>query len=152
MGVHLGVCEFTPSQSPVFSGVYVTFVLHSQSAPLHALALVMSPRLKSWHEWLLLLQKIDFKVVYKLGRVHFLLDHLSRISHGELVERVDDKLFNVHLFNVRVDWYGPIIKYLKKGYFDSNVPKEENSQIVIKAKSYTLYDGQLYKLKLDGVI
>jgi hypothetical protein len=87
-----------------------------------------------------------------LGRIHFLLDHLSIISHGELVKRVYDKLFDVHLFNVKVDWYGPIIKYLKKGYFDSNVPKKENSQIVIKAKSYTLYDGQLYKLKLDGVI
>ncbi len=92
-----------------------------------------------------------------MGRIHFLLDHLFKINHGELVngelvERVDDKLFDVHLFNVRVDWYGPIIKYLKKGYFDSNVPKEENSQIVIKARSYTLYDGQLYKLKLDGVI
>jgi hypothetical protein len=26
---------------------------------------------------------------------------------------------------VGVDWYGPIIKYLKKGYFDIDVPKEE---------------------------
>jgi hypothetical protein len=91
-------------------------------------------------------------MIYKSGRVHFLLDHLSRINHGELVERIDNKLFDLHLFNVRVDWYGPIIKYLKKGYFDSNVPKEENSQIIIKARSYTLYDRQLYKLKLDGVI
>ncbi len=51
-----------------------------------------------------------------------------------------------------VDWYGPIIEYLKKGYFDNNVPKEERSQIVIKARPYTLYDGQLYKLESDGVL
>ncbi len=51
-----------------------------------------------------------------------------------------------------VDWYGPIIKYLKKGYFDIDVHKEEISQIVIRVKPYTLYDGQLYKLGLDGVL
>jgi hypothetical protein len=53
---------------------------------------------------------------------------------------------------VGVDWYGPIIKYLKKGYFDNDVPKEERSWIIIRARPYTLYDGQLYKLRLDGVL
>ncbi len=43
-------------------------------------------------------------------------------------------------------------RYLKKGYFDIDVPKEEKSRIIIKARPYTLYDGQLYKLKLDGVL
>jgi hypothetical protein len=68
---------------------------------------------------------------------------MFKISHGELAERVDDQLPNVHLFNVGVIWYGPIIQYLKKGYFNSNVPKEERSRIVIRARPYTLYDGQL---------
>jgi hypothetical protein len=52
---------------------------------------------------------------------------LSKISHGELAQGVDDQLLNVHLFNVGVIWYGPIIEYLKKGYFDNNVLKEEGS-------------------------
>jgi len=43
------------------------------------------------------------KIVYKLGQVHFLPKHLSKISHGELVEGVDDQLPNAHLFNVGVD-------------------------------------------------
>jgi hypothetical protein len=90
--------------------------------------------------------------VYKLGRVHFLLDHLSNISHGEPIEGVDDHLLDAHLFNVGIDWYGPIIEYLRKGYFDNNVPKKERSWIVKRAKSYTLYDRQLYKLGLDGVL
>jgi hypothetical protein len=51
-----------------------------------------------------------------------------------------------------VDWYGPIIKYLKKGYFDNNVPEEERSRIVLGAKPYTLYDIQLYKLGPNGVL
>jgi hypothetical protein len=53
---------------------------------------------------------------------------------------------------VGVDWYGLIIEYLKKRHFDINVLKEEKHQIVIKARLYTLYDGQLYKLGPDGVL
>jgi hypothetical protein len=53
---------------------------------------------------------------------------------------------------VGVDWYGQIIEYLKKRYFDDDVPKEERSQIVIRARPYTLYNGQLYKLGPDGVL
>jgi hypothetical protein len=78
-------------------------------------------------KWLLLLQKFDFKVVYKSSWVHFLLNHLSKISHGEPIERLDDQWLDTHLFNVGVDWYGLIIKYLKKWYFDNDVPKEERS-------------------------
>jgi hypothetical protein len=77
--------------------------------------------------WLLLLQEFDFKVVYKLNKVHFLSNHLSRINHGEPAEAVDDQLLDAHLFTVGVDWYGPIIKYLKIKYFDYNVLKEERS-------------------------
>jgi hypothetical protein len=40
--------------------------------------------------WLLLLQEFDFKIVYKLNKVHFLPDHLSRTNHGEPTKRVDD--------------------------------------------------------------
>ncbi len=96
--------------------------------------------------WIWLLQEFDFKVVYKPGRVHFLLDYLSKISHEEPTKGVDDQLPNIHLFNVGVDCYGQIIEYLKKGYFDNDVNKEEKSQIVIRARPYTLYDRQLYKL------
>jgi hypothetical protein len=77
--------------------------------------------------WFLLLQEFDLKIVYKPNKVHFLPNHLSRISHGELAKGVDDQLPNAHLFIVGVDWYGPIIEYLKKKYFDYNVLKEKRS-------------------------
>ncbi len=38
--------------------------------------------------WFLLLQEFDFKVVYKPSRIHFVLDHLSQIGHGELTTGV----------------------------------------------------------------
>jgi len=48
------------------------------------LYLVNKLTVSSWiAKWLLMLQEFDFKVVYKLGQVHFLPNHLFRISHGE---------------------------------------------------------------------
>ncbi len=44
--------------------------------------------------WLLLLQEFDFKIIFKLGWVHFLPNQLSRISHGELAIGVEDQFPN----------------------------------------------------------
>jgi hypothetical protein len=32
---------------------------------------------------------------------------------------------NAQLFGIEIDRYGQIIDYLKKGYFDDNMPKED---------------------------
>jgi len=53
--------------------------------------------------WLLLLQELDFKVIFKPGRVHFLLDQLSKINHGEPTIGVEDQLPNAQLFNIEID-------------------------------------------------
>jgi hypothetical protein len=75
-----------------------------------------------------------------------LLDHLSRINHGKLVERIKDHLFDAHLFNMKVGGYGSIVKYLTKGYFDNDIPKIKKNYITIKAKPYdTLYDDLFYR-------
>jgi hypothetical protein len=51
----------------------------------------------------LLLQELDFKVIFKPGRVHFLLDQLSRINHGEPTIGVEDQLLNAQLFGIELD-------------------------------------------------
>ncbi len=103
-------------------------------------------------KWLLLLQEFDFKIIFKLGRVQFLPNQLSKINHGKLTIGVEDQLADAQLFGIIIDWYGQIIEYLKKGYFDDNMPKEERSLWVIKARPYTLYDAHLHKLGLDGIL
>jgi hypothetical protein len=51
MGVHLGVWRFIPSQSLTLSEAWnVTFRLPFWPAPSQALALVTSPKLRSWHK------------------------------------------------------------------------------------------------------
>jgi hypothetical protein len=49
VGVHFKVCGFIPSHSRTPRNVSVTLGLHFRLAPLHALALVVSPRLWLWH-------------------------------------------------------------------------------------------------------
>jgi hypothetical protein len=102
--------------------------------------------------WLLLLQEFDLKVVYKSSWVHFVLDQLFHISHGELVIGVKNQLFNAMLFIVGMDWYGPILEYLQKGYFNNNITKEKRSHNIVKLRPYTLYHGVLYKLGPDNVL
>jgi hypothetical protein len=74
---------------------------------------LMNKPIITWQiaRWILLSQEFDFEVIYKLSRIHLLFNHLSRISHGELVEGIKDHLSDAHLFNMKVDWYGSIIKY-----------------------------------------
>jgi hypothetical protein len=40
--------------------------------------------------WLSLLEEFNLKVVYKLGRVHFLPNHLFKIGHGEPAVGIKD--------------------------------------------------------------
>lgn len=68
--------------------------------------------------------RIQFQNILQIGQIHFVLNQLSWMNHGELVMRVEDQLLNAILFIVGIDWYGPIVEYLKKGYFEHDIPKE----------------------------
>ncbi len=57
--------------------------------------------------------------------MHFIPNQLSKINHGKLVIGVKNQLSNVQLFGIEIYYYGQIIDYLKKGYFDDNMPKEK---------------------------
>ncbi len=68
---------------------------------------------------------------------------IFQISHGESIIGAKDHLPNTTIFSIRIDWYEPIIKCLRKGYLVDNTPKKERNQNTIKSKPYTLHDGQL---------
>jgi hypothetical protein len=54
-------------------------------------------------KWLLLLQEFDFKVIFKLGHVHFLPNQLSIINHGEPTIGVENQLPNAQLCSIESD-------------------------------------------------
>lgn len=72
-----------------------------------------------------------------------------RITHDESSWGVEDQLLDASLFTVSIDWYGLVKEYLKKWYFENDVPKEERKCITIKAWPYTLQNNILYKLRPD---
>jgi hypothetical protein len=74
-------------------------------------------------------------------------DQLSWISHGEPTIRVKDQLFDVILFTMGINWYGPILESLQKRYFEKDKPKVERSRIMVKSKPYILHDNFLYKAR-----
>ncbi len=61
-------------------------------------------------------------------------------------------MLDATLFTIGVEWCVLIIKYLKKWYFDDDIPKEERSKIVIKSKPYTLYNEKLHKLGPNNIL
>jgi len=62
--------------------------------------------------WLLLLQEFNFKVIYKLGKVHFIPNQLLRTTNGKHAISVEDQLLDVTIFLLTIDWYTPIRVYL----------------------------------------
>jgi hypothetical protein len=58
---------------------------------------------------------------------------LSWITHGESLHGIKDYLLDTNLFTINIDWYGPIMENLEKGYFEHDIPKEERKHITIKA-------------------
>lgn len=69
----------------------------------------------------IIIVEFNFKVIYKLGKVHVVLDQLSHARNGEPAVGVEDQLFDVVFFLIVADWYTPIKKYLCKGYFKDDV-------------------------------
>ncbi len=62
------------------------------------LCFVKKPIVTGWiARWLLLLQEFDFTIIFKRRHVHFLLNKLSKINHGELAIRVEDQLLDAQL-------------------------------------------------------
>ena len=53
--------------------------------------------------WLLLIQKFDFEIIVKLGRLNVGPDHLSRIEIGEEPTNIEDELPVVQLFRVEME-------------------------------------------------
>jgi len=67
--------------------------------------------------------------------LHFVLDQLSHAKNGELAIGVEDRLLDVALFLLIIDWYALIKEYLLKGYFKDDVPQKERKCLTIKIKT-----------------
>jgi len=92
-------------------------------------------------------------VIVRLGKKNVGPDHLSQLESGEELIDIKDDLPNAHLFGVEaihIDLVD-IEKFLHIGKAPDGFSKKKKSIITIKEASFTLINGQLYKLGIDEV-
>jgi hypothetical protein len=54
--------------------------------------------------WLLLFLEYDFKIVYKQGRSHLMVDALSRLSNQIKPIGIPNQTCDAHLFTLQLEW------------------------------------------------
>ena len=104
--------------------------------------------------WMLLLQEYNFEVVYKPGRSHVMVDHLSRIESGEDSSGVQDQFPYASLFMVQMqpfkNWQAPFIEHLTYGRLLSALatPQEQDRfrQREAQASQYLRQNTRVYSL------
>ncbi len=66
-------------------------------------------------KWLLLFLEYDFKIVYKLGRSHLMVDALHGLPNHIEPVGILDQTYDVHLFTLQPQWLQSVYEYLSKG-------------------------------------
>ena len=80
----------------------------------------------------------------KKETTHQRADHLSRLTHGEEPQGVDDDLPDAYLFNLEMvpRWAEDVIPFLT---FGMNLDERSSELDVRQARSFKLIAGRLYK-------
>ena len=101
-------------------------------------------------QWLLLFLEFDFKVIYKPGKTHSVVDALSRNKGAEPATGIPDQTTDAQLFSTQPDWIHPIIDYLQTGTFPLNMTKEARKRLAYRAIPFQLVQGKLYRRGIDS--
>ena len=100
--------------------------------------------------WLLLFLEFDFKVIYKPGKTHGVVDALSYNEGAEPATRIPDQTTDAQLFSMQPDWIHPIIDYLQTGTFPPSMTKEVRKCLAYRAIPFQLVQGKLYRQRKDS--
>jgi hypothetical protein len=52
----------------------------------------------------LIIYRVDFKIVYKLGKSHLMANELSRLPNHTKLVGVPDQTYDAHLFTLQHEW------------------------------------------------
>ena len=104
--------------------------------------------------WLLLFQEFEFEVIIRPSKENVGPDHLSKVESGEDPTGIDDDLPDAHLFRVEEipAELEEIGQYLQEGKSLDHYSEKKKKILTIKVTPYTLINGNLYKLGLDGIL
>ncbi len=63
-------------------------------------------------KWLLLFLAYDFKIVYKPGRSHLMVDALIRLPNQTKPIGIHDQTCDVHMFTLQPEWLQSVYEYI----------------------------------------
>ncbi len=62
--------------------------------------------------WLLLFLEYDFKIIYKLGRSHLMVDALNRLPNHTKLVGILDQTCDVYMFTLQLEWLQSVYEYI----------------------------------------
>jgi hypothetical protein len=100
--------------------------------------------------WLLLFLGYDFTVVYKLGKTHVVIDALSKLPNITEPTSVHDQTTYSNMFYTKPKWLNDVKENLKIRQIESMLLVQHKQRLVMKAKPFTLRNGELYRMGQDN--
>lgn len=84
--------------------------------------------------------------------MHQRANHLSRLTHGEAVDGIDDDIPDAYLFNIEMvpRWSSSFVSILSIGLHGVQSPRIK--QLIQDSASFVLLAGCLYKYGKDGIL
>ena len=115
--------------------------------------LVNKPQVSSrLARWLLLFLEFDFKLIYKPGKTHGVVDALSRNKGAKPATGIPDPTIDAQLLSIQPYWIHPIIEYLQTGIFPPSMTKEARKRLAYRAIPFHLVQGKLYRQGKDSIL
>ncbi len=100
--------------------------------------------------WLLLFLEYDFTVMYKLGRIHVVVDALSRLPNITEPTSVFNQTRYANLFYIELEWLNEVKEFLKTRQIEGMLSVQQKQRLVKRAEPFTLKNGELYIMGQDN--
>jgi hypothetical protein len=99
-------------------------------------------------------QENDFEIIVKPGRMKKVLDHLSKLEHGEEPTSLEDTLPDAQVLTIRNidDHFTNIFQFLSTGMAPSEYTIPQKKQLVVRVADFSLIVGQIYKMGPDDIL
>ena len=106
------------------------------------------------YRWLLLFIEFEFKFIVWLGHANIRPNHLSRVQTSKEPTSINDDLPNTHLLRVESvpDELKDIVQFIQDGRALEELSEKRNKILAVRAVSYTLINGSLYKLGQNDIL
>ncbi len=95
--------------------------------------------------WFLLFLEYDFKIVYKHGRSHLMVDALNRLPNQTKHVGVPYQTCDAHMFTLQPKWLLSVYEYISKGVMLERFTTSQKQYVAQRVKPFVLQKGILYR-------